>query len=74
MWTLFFGVEQVRSATDAQRCDRDRFARFFHSMLERGMYLPPSAFEAAFLSLAHSDDDIDRTLRAADRAIRESAP
>jgi glutamate-1-semialdehyde 2,1-aminomutase len=74
MWTLFFGVEQVRSAADAQRCDRDRFARFFHSMLERGMYLPPSAFEAAFLSLAHSEDDIDRTLRAADRAIRESAP
>jgi glutamate-1-semialdehyde 2,1-aminomutase len=42
-------------------------------MLEQGIYLPPSPFEAAFLSLAHSEDEIDRTLRAADRAIRESA-
>jgi glutamate-1-semialdehyde 2,1-aminomutase len=74
MWTLFFGVDEVRSVADAERCDRERFARYFRSMLEQGIYLPPSAFEAAFLSLAHSDGDIDLTLQAADRAIRESAP
>jgi glutamate-1-semialdehyde 2,1-aminomutase len=74
MWTLFFGVDQVQDAVEAQRCDRDRFARFFHGMLEQGFYLPPSAFEAAFLSLAHSEGDIDLTLQAADRAIGEAAP
>jgi glutamate-1-semialdehyde 2,1-aminomutase len=73
MWTLFFGVSEVGSAIDAQRCDRERFARFFRTMLEQGIYLPPSAFEAAFLSLAHSDGDIDLTLDAADRALRELA-
>jgi glutamate-1-semialdehyde 2,1-aminomutase len=73
MWTLFFGVGEVRNAADAQRCDRERFARYFRGMLDQGIYLPPSAFEAAFLSLAHSDGDIDLTLQAADHAIREAA-
>jgi glutamate-1-semialdehyde 2,1-aminomutase len=72
MWTLFFGVDAVRNADDARRCDTARFGRFFHRMLEQGIYLPPSAFEAAFLSLAHSEGDIDVTIRAAERAIRES--
>jgi glutamate-1-semialdehyde 2,1-aminomutase len=73
MWTLFFGVGEVRNAADAQRCDRERFARYFRGMLDQGIYLPPSAFEAAFLSLAHSDGDIELTLQAADHAIREAA-
>ena len=72
MWTLFFGVDSVRNADDARRADTARFARFFASMLDQGIYLPPSAFEAAFISLAHSADDIDLTIRAAERAIRES--
>lgn len=73
MWTLFLGVGEVENAVDAQRCDRERFARFFRSMLEEGIYLPPSAFEAAFLSLAHGDGDIDVTLQAAERALRALA-
>ncbi len=62
MLTLFFGVDQVRNADEARSCDREQFARFFHGMLERGVYLPPSPFEAAFISLAHSAADIAKTL------------
>jgi glutamate-1-semialdehyde 2,1-aminomutase len=69
MWTLFFGVDQVGSADDARACDTAAFARFFSAMLARGIYLPPSQFEAAFVSLAHSEGDIDFTLRAADQAL-----
>jgi glutamate-1-semialdehyde 2,1-aminomutase len=64
MLTLFFGVERVRNADDARRSDKERFARFFHGMLERGVYWPPSQFEAAFVSLAHSLSDIDKTVQA----------
>jgi glutamate-1-semialdehyde 2,1-aminomutase len=69
MWTVFFGVERVRNADDARACDTTAFARFFSAMLERGVYLPPSQFEAAFISLAHSDGDIEFTVRAADEAL-----
>jgi glutamate-1-semialdehyde 2,1-aminomutase len=69
MWTLFFGVDAVTDATTAQRTDTKAFARYFQSMLEQGIYLPPSAFEAAFVSLAHGDGDIEDTLASADRAI-----
>ena len=64
MMTLFFGVEQVQNAEDARRCDRKMFARFFHGMLKRAIYLPPAPFEAMFVSLAHSKLDIDATIRA----------
>jgi glutamate-1-semialdehyde 2,1-aminomutase len=69
MWTLFFGVDRVRDATEARACDTAAFARFFTGMLERGVYLPPSQYEAAFISLAHSEDDIDRTLGTADAVL-----
>lgn len=65
MFTLFFTGQPVRSYDDAKRSDTGRFARFFHGMLARGVYLPPSQFEAAFVSAAHSDEDIEATLRAA---------
>lgn len=65
MFTLFFTDQPVRSYDDAKRSDTGRFARFFHGMLARGIYLPPSQFEAAFLSAAHSDEDIEKTLGAA---------
>jgi glutamate-1-semialdehyde 2,1-aminomutase len=65
MWTLFFGTSAVRDADGARRSDTETFARWFRGMLERGIYLPPSQFEAAFVSLAHSEEDIDNTVQAA---------
>jgi glutamate-1-semialdehyde 2,1-aminomutase len=69
MWTIFFGPERVSSMTEVRTADRTRFGRFFHGMLERGVYLPPSAFESAFLCDAHAESEIDRTLEAADEAM-----
>jgi glutamate-1-semialdehyde 2,1-aminomutase len=69
MWTLFFGPTRVASMADVRSADRDRYARFFQGMLERGVYLPPSAFESAFLSDAHDEAEIDRTLEMADEAM-----
>ena len=64
MMTLFFGVQRVRNADDARTCDRKKFARYFHGMLRRGIYLPPAPFEAMFVSMAHSKTDLDATIRA----------
>ena len=50
-------------------CDKDRFNRFFHAMLDAGVYLAPSAFEAGFVSAAHTDDEIAQTIVAAERAF-----
>jgi glutamate-1-semialdehyde 2,1-aminomutase len=69
MWTLFLGVDAVDDAEAARGCDTQAFARYFSAMLEDGIYLPPSAFEAAFLSLAHGEAEIEATVRAADRAL-----
>ena len=68
MLTLFFGAERVRDHAEARRADTAAFARFFHGMLAEGVYLPPSQFEAMFLSLAHTEADVDRLGRAA-RAV-----
>jgi glutamate-1-semialdehyde 2,1-aminomutase len=64
MMTLFFGVEYVTNADEARQSDRDKFARFFHGMLERGVYLPPAPFEALMISLAHSEKDLRNTIAA----------
>ncbi len=73
MLTLFLRLDRVASPDHARGCDRDRFARFFHGMLARGVYLPPSPFEALFVSLAHEDDDIAATVAAfADWAAEET--
>jgi glutamate-1-semialdehyde 2,1-aminomutase len=64
MVTLFLGVDRVSSVEDARKCDREQFARYFHGMLRRGIYLPPAPFEAAFISLAHTNADIDRAIAA----------
>ena len=69
--TLFFGVAEVRDAAQAQGADRKQFARFFKAMLERGVYLPPSQFEALFVSLAHSDDDLRATVSAAQESMAQ---
>jgi glutamate-1-semialdehyde 2,1-aminomutase len=65
MFTVFFGVEQVRDHASATRSDTRAFARYFQGMIERGIYLPPSQFEAAFISLAHSEAEIQATVAAA---------
>jgi glutamate-1-semialdehyde 2,1-aminomutase len=74
MFGLFFSSESpLRTYTQVMRCDVARFKRFFHAMLEEGVYLAPSAFEAGFVSSAHSDDDIAATVAAAARAFARSA-
>ncbi|MBI3786281.1 MAG: glutamate-1-semialdehyde 2,1-aminomutase [Deltaproteobacteria bacterium] len=73
MWTLFFGVAAVSDAATSRQCDTETFGRWFRGMLERGVYLPPSQFEAAFVSLAHSDSDIDETVQAAREVLAQLA-
>jgi glutamate-1-semialdehyde 2,1-aminomutase len=73
MWGFFFRAEPVRSFADAKSADVARFRRFFHAALERGVYLAPSAFEAAFMSAAHGDAEIDLTLERLDAALAASA-
>ncbi|HEU4383115.1 MAG TPA: glutamate-1-semialdehyde 2,1-aminomutase [Anaeromyxobacteraceae bacterium] len=73
MLTAFFSGEPVYDAQSARRCDTKRFGRFYHALLEGGVYFPPSQFEAAFVSLAHSDEDVDATVKAAGRAFAEAA-
>jgi glutamate-1-semialdehyde 2,1-aminomutase len=65
---LFFSPDEVRDYDDARKADADRYGRFFHAMLDRGVFLAPSAFEAIFPSLAHTPDDVDRTIEAATAA------
>jgi glutamate-1-semialdehyde 2,1-aminomutase len=72
MLTVFFSPGPVFDAASARKADAKRFGRFFHAMLERGVYLPPSQFEAAFVSLAHSDDDIALTVAAARESFAEA--
>ena len=69
MLTVFFGVEKVTDMDSASKNDREMFSSFFHAMLANGVYLPPSPFEAWFVSLAHSDEDIDATVEAARRSL-----
>ena len=72
MWTMFFSERPIRSWDDADAVNRERFARFFRGMLSRGILLPPSPFEAAFISLAHDAAVIDETVEAAKGALREA--
>jgi len=69
MFTVFFTEENVTDFDSAKSCDVNRFNGWFHSMLSQGIYLPPSQFEAAFISAAHTEDDIDRTIASAGRAL-----
>ena len=71
MFTLCFTDEPVTDYTSAKRADTDRYGRFFRAMLERSVYLPPSQFEACFLSLAHLEGDIEQTLTAAEASLQE---
>jgi glutamate-1-semialdehyde 2,1-aminomutase len=69
MWTSFFTSEPVVDWDSANKSDRQRYGKFFHAMLDEGVYLAPSQFEAGFVSLAHTDAVIDKTIEAAKKAI-----
>ncbi len=71
--TIFFTDTPVRNYTDAKRSNTKRYARFFREMLDRGIFLAPSQFEAAFVSSAHTAEDIDRTLAAARESLQTIA-
>ena len=62
MFTVFFGIKKAENFTDVQKTDQSRFCRFFHHMARHGVYIPPSAFEASFLSAAHSTREFKKTL------------
>jgi glutamate-1-semialdehyde 2,1-aminomutase len=70
MMTLFFHKGEINSWDDAAECDTQRFARYFWGLLDRGVYMPCSQFEALFVSAAHTEEDIDETIAAAEEAIR----
>ncbi len=69
MMTLFFGEGPIRKFEDAAACDTEKFARFHQAMLGEGIYLAPSAFETTFVSLAHTDAEIDRAVKAARKVL-----
>ncbi len=69
MFGFFFASELPQNYDGVMATDRERFNRFFHAMLERGVYLAPAMYEAGFVSAAHTDDDIDATVRAAAEAF-----
>ena len=74
MFGLFFtDADEVTCFADVMACDVERFKRFFHGMLEAGVYLAPSAFEAGFVSAAHGDTEIKQTVTTAGRVLRELA-
>jgi glutamate-1-semialdehyde 2,1-aminomutase len=71
MFCAYFAGEPVHNLADAMKSDRERFKKYFHSMLEAGIYLAPSQFEAGFLSTEHSAEDIHKTVDAAARAMKK---
>ena len=70
MFCGYFTEEPVWNLADAMRSDRTRFSRFFHGMLDRGVYLAPSQFEAGFISTAHTSAEIEETIRAAEAVLK----
>jgi glutamate-1-semialdehyde 2,1-aminomutase len=72
MFGFFFAASLPQDYTAVMATDKERFNRFFHAMLDRGIYLAPAMYEAGFVSAAHSDEDIDLTLQATEEALRAS--
>ena len=70
MFGFFFGERLPQNYTEVMATDKERFNRFFHAMLDRGVYLAPALYEAGFVSAAHKDADLDATLEAAAAALR----
>jgi len=71
MMTVFFGDGPLRGLDDVSKCDAKRFAKWHRAMLDRGVYLPPSQYEAFFVSLAHTDEDVDAIVAAHRAALEE---
>jgi glutamate-1-semialdehyde 2,1-aminomutase len=69
MFGLYFAAQPPQSYAEVMACDREAFNRFFHAMLSEGVYLAPSAFEAGFVSAAHTETDIEQTVNAASRVF-----
>jgi glutamate-1-semialdehyde 2,1-aminomutase len=72
MMTLFFNPEPVVDWLGASRCNTEQFAKFFWGLIDRGIYIPCSQYEALFVSAAHSDADIDATIDAADEVLAQA--
>jgi len=70
MFCGYFTTDPVHNLADAMKSDRERFKKYFHGMLDHGIYLAPSQFEAGFISTAHTSDDIEETVRAASEVMR----
>ncbi len=70
MFCGYFTSEPVHNLADAMKSDRERFKKYFHGMLNEGIYLAPSQFEAGFISTAHARADIDKTVRAAAKVMK----
>ena len=68
---MFLGPDRVRDADEARTSDSAKFAKFFHGMIDRGINIAPSQFEAMFLSTAHTNADIDRTIASAHECLRD---
>ena len=71
MFTMFFTKGPVTDLASAEKADTRAYGKFFHALRKRGVYFPPSQFEAAFVSAAHAPADIEKTLAAADAAFHE---
>jgi glutamate-1-semialdehyde 2,1-aminomutase len=69
MFGIFFRASAPASFAEVMECDRERFNRFFHAMLDNGVYLAPSAYEAGFVSSAHTEADLEATFAAARKAF-----
>ena len=69
MFGLYFRASPPTSFAEVMQCDKERFNKFFHAMLKRGVYLAPSAYEAGFVSAAHGPSEIEATLAAAHEAL-----
>ena len=70
MWGIFFSEEEkIINYSQVMKCDTERFAKFFHGMLQEGVYLAPASYEAGFMSAAHTDEDIQNTLDSAERVF-----
>jgi glutamate-1-semialdehyde 2,1-aminomutase len=69
MFCLYFSPGPVRSFNDALECDTNAFSRYFHAMLDKGFFLPPSQFEANFISTSHSQENLEKTIVAIEQSL-----